>query len=231
MNEVARPNLTTIINASDLRTGTAFRFGSERSGGWRFGNIVDSVPTVAKAVAASAAFPILLPPLIETFEFERKGARFTDTVSLTDGGVFDNLGVAVLEPGRAQDISYSFPVTHLISFNAGGGQLDGEERHYWWLGRVARSSVAVHRKAQDALYQRLHKHTETGELQAFGMIYLGQQDNRLPWHPPDLVRREQVKDYPADFAPMSSKNLKLLASRGEQLTHLIVDRYLADIST
>lgn len=230
MDEVARPGLTTIINACDLRTGTAFRFGSERSGGWRYGDIVDGVPSVAKAVAASAAFPILLPPLIETFEFQRKGARRTDTVSLTDGGVFDNLGVAVLEPGRANDYSFSYPVTHLISLNAGGGQLEGEERHYWWFGRVARSFGAVHRKTQDAIYQRLHKYVEAGELRAFGMVYLGQQDNRLPWAPSDLVRREQVKDYPTDFAPMAKKDLNLLASRGEQLTHLIVDRYLADIA-
>lgn len=230
MHEVAHPGLTMIVNACDLRTGTAFRFGSGRSGGWRYGDIVDGIPTVAKAVAASAAFPILLPPLIETFEFEQKGKRRTDTVSLTDGGVFDNLGVAVLEPGRAHEYAFSCPVTHIISLNAGGGQLEGEGRHYWWLGRVARSFGAVHRKAQDAAYQRLHKYVEAGKLEAFGMIYLGQQDNRLPWIPPDLVRREQVKDYPTDFAPMSAKDLKLLASRGEQLTHLIVDRYLANIA-
>tara|TARA_R110000787_G_scaffold105599_2_gene213062 strand:+ start:4011 stop:5198 length:1188 start_codon:yes stop_codon:yes gene_type:complete len=231
MDEVARPDVVTIINACDLRTGTAFRFGSERSGGWRYGDIVGGVPTVAKAVAASAAFPILLPPLMEKFEFEQRGARRTDTVSLTDGGVFDNLGVAVLEPGRAHDYAYNHPVTHIISLNAGGGQFDRDERHYWWLGRVARSFGAVHRKAQDAVYQRLHKYVEVGELRAFGMVYLGQQDNRLPWIPPDLVRREHVKDYPTDFAPMSTKDLELLASRGEQLTHLIVDRYLADITS
>ncbi|WP_322414508.1 patatin-like phospholipase family protein [Mesorhizobium huakuii] len=230
MDEVARPGLAMIVNACDLRTGTAFRFGSERSGGWRYGDIVGAVPTVAKAVAASAAFPILLPPLIEKFEFEHKGVRRTDTVSLTDGGVFDNLGVAVLEPGRAHEYAFSHPVTHIISLNAGGGQLHGEDRHYWWLGRVARSFGAVHRKAQDAVYRRLHKYVEAGELDAFGMIYLGQQDNRLPWIPPDLVRREQVKDYPTDFAPMSAKDLNLLAARGEQLTHLIVDRYLAEIA-
>lgn len=230
MDETARPGLTTIINACDLRTGTAFRFGSDQSGGWRYGTIVEGVPTVAKAVAASAAFPILLPPLIEKFEFEQKGVRHTETVSLTDGGVYDNLGVAVLEPGRDHDYAFNYPVTHIISLNAGGGQFEAEKYHYWWLGRVARSFGAVHRKAQDAVYQRLHKYVETGELDAFGMIYLGQQDNRLPWIPPDFVRREQVKDYPTDFAPMSAKNLKLLASRGEQLTHLIVDRYLADIA-
>jgi NTE family protein len=121
-------------------------------------------------------------------------------------------------------------VSHIISLNAGSGQFEGEERHFWWLGRVARSFGAVHRKAQDAVYQRLHRYVETGELAGFGMIYLGQQDRRLPWLPPDLVRREAVKDYPTDFAPMSEKDMQLLATRGEQLTHLIVDRYLADIA-
>ena len=104
--------------------------------------------------------------------------------------------------------------------------MDGESTYFWWIGRVARSFSAVHRKVQDATYQRLHKFVENGELEAFGMVYLGQQDNRLPWSPPDLVRREQVSDYPTDFAPMSRRNFELLTKRGEQLTQIIVDRYL-----
>lgn len=229
VDQVARQGLVTVINACDLPTGTAFRFGSDRSGGWRFGRISNTVPTVAKAVAASAAFPVLLPPLIETFEFEDKGVRLKKTVSLTDGGVYDNLGVAVLEPGRDHEYGFHFPVTHLITLNAGAGQLSGEERYYWWVARVARSFGAVHRKAQDAVYQRLHKYVANGELKAFGMIYLGQQDEQLPWSPPNLIPRNQVKDYPTDFAPMSERDLKMLASRGEQLTQIIVDRYLTSI--
>jgi NTE family protein len=226
VDQVQRVGLTTIVNACDLRTGTAFRFGSNKSGGWRYGNVTGKPPTVAKAVAASAAFPILLPPLVETFDFEQKGRKTRNTVALTDGGVFDNLGVAVLEPGRAHDSIFNHPVSHIISLNAGAGQFEGEDRHYWWLGRVRRSFRAVHRKAQDAAYQRLHKFAETGELHGFAMIYLGQQDAKLPWKPSDLVRRDEVRDYPTDFAPMSAKNLELLAKRGEQLTHIIVDRYL-----
>lgn len=230
IDKVQRPGLAMVVNACDLRTGTAFRFGSVKSGGWRYGKIVGAQPTVAKAVAASAAFPILLPPLIETFEFERNGQRRQDTVSLTDGGVFDNLGVAVLEPGRAHDALFSLPATHIISLNAGAGQfVAGEDRHYWWIGRVAQSFGAVHRKSQDAVYQRLHKYAEVGDLEAFGMVYLGQQDDKLPWAPVDLVTRDQVRTYPTDFAPMSAKNLELLTKRGEQLTHIIADRYLADI--
>ena len=66
MSEVRRPDLEVVMNACDLRTGTAFRFGSHASGGWRYGRMVNQAVTVAKAVAASAAYPLLLPPLVAT---------------------------------------------------------------------------------------------------------------------------------------------------------------------
>jgi hypothetical protein len=50
----------------------------------------------------------------------------------------------------------------------------GEKYH----SRVARSFEPVHRKSQDHVYSRLHRHVETGELEGFGMICLGQQDGR-----------------------------------------------------
>jgi NTE family protein len=226
VRDVSRNGLHVVINACDLRTGTAFRFGSQRSGGWRYGQIAGMAPTVAKAVAASAAFPILLPPLVETFQFAKGGGTQTHTVALTDGGVIDNLGVAVLEPGRDGEITDTYPVTHIISLNAGPGQLTGSDRPFWWGGRVAKSFEAVHRKSQDHVYARLHRHVESGELSGFGMVYLGQQDHRLPHRPADLVARDDVYRYPTDFSPMSTKDLELLTRRGEQLTHIIVDRYM-----
>lgn len=226
LEDVDKPSLSVIINACDLKTGTAFRFGSEKSGGWRYGSVVGKSISVAKAVAASAAFPILLPPLIENFEFEKGGQQYRATVSLTDGGVYDNLGVAAIEPSKGSESIYNHPVSHIISLNAGAGQLDGEDYHYWWKGRVVRSFIAVHRKAQDAIYQKLHKFLETGELAGFALIYLGQQDRRLPYSRPGLVTRDDVKNYPTDFAAMSEKNIELLTKRGEQLTHIIIDQYL-----
>lgn len=229
LDQVRHDNLVTVINACELRTGTAFRFGSQHTGSWRYGRAIGQPPKVAKAVAASAAFPILLPPLIETFAFEQQGRTQCHTVSLTDGGVYDNLGTAVLEPGRADDSLFRYPVTHIITLNAGAGQLDADDPHYWWFGRVARSFKAVHRKAQDAVYQRLHAYVESGAITAFGMVYLGQQDQKLPSRPPDLVPRDRVRDYPTDFSPMSDQDLIALTRRGEQLTHIIVGQYLADI--
>jgi NTE family protein len=229
VRDVSRNGLHVVINTCDLRTGTAFRFGSQRSGGWRYGQIVGAVPTVAKAVAASAAFPILLPPLVETFEFAKGGGTQKHTVALTDGGVIDNLGVSVLEPGRDSEITDTYPVTHIISLNAGPGQLEGGDRPFWWGGRVAKSFEAVHRKSQDHVYSRLHRYVETGELNGFAMVYLGQQDNRLPHRPADLVTRDDVRQYPTDFSPMSARDLDLLTKRGEQLTHIIVDRYMPNL--
>jgi NTE family protein len=226
VQDVTRPGLHVVINACDLKTGTAFRFGSQRSGGWRYGRIVGAVPTVAKAVAASAAFPMILPPLIETFQFDNAGRTQMHTVVLTDGGLIDNLGVSVLEPGRDGDITDTYPVTHIISLNAGPGQLDGGDHPFWWGGRVTKSFEAVHRKSQDHVYSRLHRHAESGELSGFGMVYLGQQDNQLPHRPADLVSRDVVRHYPTDFSPMSEKDLELLTKRGEQLTHIIIDRYM-----
>jgi len=229
VQDVARPSLHVVINACDLTTGTAFRFGSKRSGGWRYGLIAGEPPAVAKAVAASAAFPILLPPLVETFTFEKKGERERHTVALTDGGVFDNLGVAVLEPGRDESITDTYPVTHLISLNAGPGQLEAVGRPFWWGGRVTKAFETVYRKSQDHVYSRLHQYVEAGQLDGFGMVYLGQQDHRLPNRPSDLVTRDEVREYPTDFAPMSERDLRLLTTRGEQLTHIIVDRYMPQL--
>lgn len=231
VKDVRRPDLDVVFNACDLRTGTAFRFGNQVSGGWRYGTIDDRQPVaLAKAVAASAAYPLILPPLFEEFSFVRGDVRRRETVVLTDGGVFDNLGVTVLEPGRSPDFNVNvYEATHLICLNASAGQFDGADMPMWWPARVRRSFQTVHRKAQDSAYGRLHRYIESGELMGFVMAYLGQDDARLPIRPPDLVPRGAVRDYPTDFAPMSDKNIALIATRGEQLTRLLLDHYAADL--
>ncbi|MHB8253552.1 MAG: patatin-like phospholipase family protein [Acidiferrobacter sp.] len=230
LTEVKWPGVQVVINTCDLRTGTAFRFGSQGSGSWRYGRITENDIPVAKAVAASAAFPLFLPPLIEEFRFERAGAIITEKVVLTDGGIFDNLGITVLEPGRNSGISINnFPTTHIISLNAGPGQMSGDMSPFWWLSRVRQSFETVHRKVQDSAYSRLHRYVDSGQLRGFGMVYLGQIDSRLSFAPADLVRRETVRDYPTNFAPMVKSNLDMLALRGEQLTNVIIDRYLSSI--
>lgn len=229
MEDVSRDGLTVVINAAELRTGTAFRFGSSASGTWRSGTLRET-PSVARAVAASAAFPALLPALDLNLEFERRGEMTTRRVILTDGGVYDNLGISCMLPGKSADFSTNaHPVDFIIACDAGQGMPSGMARPFGWVTRMLASINTMHRRSQTQLYDLLHRMAANGEIKGFLLPYLGQIDERLPITPTDLVPRDAVMGYPTDFSPMSDVNIKLLAGRGEQLTRLLIDQYASQL--
>lgn len=91
-----------IINATNLESGALFRFSRRHAADWRVGRIDDPVIGLATAVAASSAFP----PVLSPFELDLRGARWTTVpgnelvsaeyrskIALSDGGVYDNLGL------------------------------------------------------------------------------------------------------------------------------------------
>jgi NTE family protein len=225
-----RSGLEVVIGACELRTGTAFRFGNERSGGYRHGALVDKDVPLSFAVAASAAYPVLLPAFDRELEFDRKGTRHTARVSLTDGGVYDNLGIQVLEPGRDPNYSlHTYPCEYIIACNAGQGQEAGLGIPLGFGSRVKRSFEVVHRRVQDNAMHHLHALKDAGRLRGFAMPYLGQQDSALPWPPVQLEPRESVINYPTDFAAMPEVAMKALSNRGEQLTRALVSAYLSEL--
>ena len=231
MGDVARDSLDTVINATELRTGSAFRFGSRQSGCWRYGRIAPEEALVADAVAASAAYPALLPALDREYRFLKKGATTDPTrVLLTDGGVFENLGVSPMEPGREPSISTNvFSPEYIICCDAGAGLFDDDTYPMCWPTRMSRSFLTVFRKVQDATRNRLHRLAEWGDVSGFVLSYLGQKDGKLPWMPPELPKRAEVKDYPTDFAAMKRADLDRIALRGEVLTRFLVAYYLPDL--
>src|SRR5439155_5794626 len=96
MTSQRRNDLAIVIGACELRTGTAFRFGNQKSGDWRHGEMVSGDSSLAFAVASSAAYPILLPALDRLFVFRKNGQERKERVLLTDGGIYDNLGIQVI---------------------------------------------------------------------------------------------------------------------------------------
>ena len=94
---------------------------------------------------------------------------------------------------------------------------------------MTRSFESIFRKVQNSGYQRLHEHTASAALKGFIMPYLGQQDKSLPYRPPDLVRREEVWNYPTNFSPMSEDDIERLSKRGEQLTRLLIAQYTPEL--
>lgn len=225
-------DVEVVLNACDLRSGSAFRFGSAESGCARYGRLSDNRVPVALAVAASAAFPLLLPAIDRRDEFIGfKGGRHTERVMLTDGGVYDNLGTTCLEPGRSSEYSSNVHlVDYIVSCDAGYGIMDANAFPLHMPSRVRRSFGATYRKVQDAQKSALHLYRRSGELSGFALALLGMLDHNLPIPPPDLVPRERVAGYPTNFSAMTEDDLHALTLRGEQLTRLVIEHHCPEIA-
>jgi NTE family protein len=226
-----RPHL--VINATELRTGSAFRFCKIESGSWRWGKLHRNDATIAHAVAASAAYPLFLPAFDETLTFEKDGALKNRRVLLTDGGVYDNLGLGCLWPDRSPEVSLNvIPVDTIICCSAGYGLRQDPPSQFIFARMLSVFSTTFDR-AQNAAIHRLHEAQRTGQIKSFVFPYLGQKDQELPKPPVNLVRREEAHAYPTDFDAMTDEWIDRLSLRGEQLTlclarayvpHLIVER-------
>ncbi|RQH12693.1 patatin-like phospholipase family protein [Bradyrhizobium sp. RP6] len=92
------------FTATSLQTGTLWRFAKEYAADWRVGRWDKPSLKVSIAVGASAAFPPYLSPLyvkppqdliVATEGADLSGENFSRSLCLTDGGIYDNLG---LEP-------------------------------------------------------------------------------------------------------------------------------------
>ena len=229
MADVTDKGMAVVLSATDLATGSAVRFGSENSSCSRYGTIIEPVD-VATAVAASAAFPLLLPAIERTFAFDRGRERRDATLNLSDGGLYDNLGLSVLQPGRSLAFTpHVYDVDYIVSCDAGRGELQRRAPRFL-PGRLSRSFDVVHRRAQDNGRARLHEWAATGRIRGFVMAYLGMRDDRLPIPLADLVPRETVARFGTNFAGMSNESIELLASRGEQLVRSLLPAYCPELA-
>ncbi len=109
-----------VINATNLQSGELWRFSKPYNRDWRVGEIRNPEDLVAKAVAASSAFPPFLSPVRFRYKTSQYRAGsgddlqvepFTTRPLLSDGGVYDNLGLETI---------FKYCKTLIVS-NAGGG--------------------------------------------------------------------------------------------------------------
>jgi NTE family protein len=221
-----------IVNAAELRTGSAFYFSGEESGSWRFGKLASPDITLAHAVTASAAYPLLLPALDESLPFDRRdSSRVVERVILTDGGVYDNLGLAPLWPGRDPSVSLNVrPVDTIVCCRAGYG-LRQDPPTQFFVARLKSAFACVHDRAQNAAMNRLFDLKRAGVLRNFVLPYLGQDDSRLKFRPADLVTREEAYAYSTDFFAMKPEWIDRLSRRGEQLTRALIAEHALELMT
>lgn len=111
-----------VINATNVQSGALWRFSKPYMGDWRVGRIMNPDLSVADAVAASSAFPPVLSPAeldLDPRAFEDEGTLtdpvYRREVVLTDGGVYDNLGLET-----------AFKRYRTLLVSDGGGEMDAE---------------------------------------------------------------------------------------------------------
>jgi len=126
-----------IINASSVQTGALWRFSQLFMADYKVGVIPLPTTEIAVAVAASSAFPPVLSPLrlaLDPGKFDPKikgrlyAPPYTTEAVLTDGGVYDNLGL---------ETAWKRCRTVLVS--DGGGQMAPEpEPKFDWARHALR---------------------------------------------------------------------------------------------
>ena len=122
-----------VLNATNLESGALFRFTRPYAADWRVGTVHNPQIALADAVAASSAFP----PVLSPFELDLSDAQWTTTpgnelttpeyrgnIALSDGGVYDNLGLETV-----------WKRCRTVLVSDGGGHMpdDTDPPHIWPL--------------------------------------------------------------------------------------------------
>jgi NTE family protein len=91
-----------VINATNVQSGALWRFSKPFMADWRVGRVANPTVELAVAVAASSAFPPILSPAhldlkpgecVALPGSDLNRPPYTTEVILSDGGVYDNLGL------------------------------------------------------------------------------------------------------------------------------------------
>ena len=120
-----------VINATNVQSMALCRFSKPYMRDYRVGKIPNPKIELAAAVAASSAFPPVLSPAqlhVESSDFEPNTGTdlqkepYTTEMVLTDGGVYDNLGL---------ETAWKRYSTILVSDGGGATLPEPEPKHDW----------------------------------------------------------------------------------------------------
>ncbi len=158
-----RPRFT--FNTTNLVTGKLFRWSKEYAADYEAGSIFAPEVAIADVVAASSAFPPFLSPMTlrvpGTLVDHGTREPVVDPpvqLTLTDGGVYDNLGLQSVE---------SF---HTVLVSDGGAPFDYNPRlHANWLSQSMRTTFVI--DAQVRALRRRHLVEEFHRGERLGALW------------------------------------------------------------
>lgn len=227
-----------VVSATDLtfgvgwvfsgpREGTSARMGSSRAG--------YTVPppewTLAAAVATSSAIPPFFSPrqvgeLAHQLVGGRRGpetpqqrAQLLDDLQLTDGGVYDNLG---LEP------VWKTAATILVS---DGGAVFRARTALTWLGRLFRVAEVIGRGGIDVRLRWLHSMMSRGVLRGstWDLADAPGQSDSDRGYPEQVV--QAIAQVRTDYDAFSPELRRVLENHGYALAEAAVRRHAPELVT
>jgi NTE family protein len=183
-----------VINATNVQSGALWRFSKPYIWDWRVGQIANPTVELAVAVGASSAFPPVLSPARLTFKhmdfvagtgFDLQRQPFTESVYLTDGGVYDNLGL---------ETAWKLYDTILVS-DGGGKMAPDPEPHTDWIRHAVRINELIDNQVRSLRKRQVIGSYKSGDRKG---TYWG--------------IRSDIDDYPApDPLPCATGHTNILA--------------------
>lgn len=202
------------ILATSLTTGGVCKFTAEGFVHFDWNDqeriIRNSSLPLSIAVAASSAFPPLFPPIAVSRELLNADSRdFDKTQYLTDGGVFDNLGLHELSRIAKQKTGTNWQ--SLVVSDA-GGNFD------WTIGNKYALFVSRNVRATDILMDRVSKLVPSAILgKDFPLchVYIGRELSKAEapeTQPPEVQRG--VRNIRTDLDSFSLAEIRALIKQG-----------------
>lgn len=142
VDEVPGKSPRFVFNATNVQSGVLWRFMKPYMRDYRVGEVKNPTIDLAVAVAASSAFPPVLSPVeldLDPEDFtpgsgtDLQGDEYRTQVVLTDGGVYDNLGL---------ETAWKRYKTILVS-DAGGGFAAEADPHRDWVRHAVRVLLTI----------------------------------------------------------------------------------------
>jgi NTE family protein len=161
-----------VINATNVGTGALARFGRTGVKDWRVGWLPDPEIQIATAVACSSAFPPILSPhrlrpmvdWVDEDGNDLTGPEHRDELVLSDGGVYDNLGL---------ETAWKRCRTLIVS-DAGGLMAAEQRSHGDWLRHMVRVMRVVDHQVRTLRKRQVIEGLQRGDRDG---VYVGIRSN------------------------------------------------------
>lgn len=207
-----------VFNATNVQSGALWRFMKPYMRDWRVGEVKEPRTELAVVVAASSAFPPFLSPVtleLDPEDFtpgsgELDGRDYRSDVVLTDGGVYDNLGLETV---------WKRYETVLVS-DAGGKlapepdpDTDWARHSYRVLNLIDDQVRSLRKRLLIDSYIRGEREGAYWGIRTDVRDY-GLDDPLLPWDDAQQERAQELADTPTRLKALSDRRQERLINWG-----------------